>query len=204
MTVVLGLTGSIGMGKSTTAQMFRDLGHAVYDADAEVHALYSAEAVEPVEALFPDAVVDGVIDRQRLARAVTGHPDRLKALERIVHPLVRDRERRFVEAARARGDALVVLDIPLLFETGGEQRCDLVLVVTAPEAVQRARVLARPGMTAKKLDALLARQTPDAVKRQQADFIVDTSLGLAVTQDTIKAIVARLLTSGHPATGETT
>jgi dephospho-CoA kinase len=191
-TYVLGLTGSIGMGKSTTAAMFRELGCPVHDADAAVHELYAGEAVAPVAALHPAAVVDGRIDRAILAGQVIGQPARLAALEAVIHPLVRRREESFLTAARARGEPLVILDIPLLYETGGEKRCDGVVVVSAPEAMQRARVLARPGMTGAKLDGILARQVPDAEKRARADFVVDTGRGLDVARQQVQAIVEQL------------
>lgn len=198
MTYILGLTGSIGMGKSTTAAMFRELGCPVYDADAEVHALYEGEAVAPVAALHPGVIVGGRIDRALLAAEVVGHPDRLAALERIIHPLVRERERAFVAAARAGRAPLAVLDIPLLFETGGEARCDGVAVVTAPAEIQRERVLARPGMTEERLAAILARQLPDSQKRARADFIVDTGQGLDVARAQVRAIVAELSSPNSP------
>jgi dephospho-CoA kinase len=172
---VLGLTGSIGMGKSTTAKFFREAGVPVHDSDAAVHRLYEGEAVAPVEAAFPGVTVDGRIDRTKLSAKLVGKPDEIKRLEAIVHPLVRAVTQRFREQNAARGARVIVLDIPLLFETGGEKNCDAVVVVTAPADVQRARVLARPGMTAERLDALLARQMPDAEKRARAHFIVDSS-----------------------------
>jgi dephospho-CoA kinase len=189
MTYVLGLTGSIGMGKSTTAALFRELGCPVHDADAAVHALYGGEAVAPVAALHPDVVVDGRIDRERLARHVVGSPERLKRLEAVVHPLVRRAEADFLARARAEGAPIAVLDVPLLFETGGAERCDGVVVVSAPEAVQRARVLARPGMTEARLDGILARQMPDAEKRARADFLVDGGSGVDVARAQVAAIV---------------
>ncbi len=200
MTVILGLTGSIGMGKSTTAQMFRDMGVDVYDADAAVHELYRSDAVGPLVGLFPD-VIDtdesgiSVVNRDRLARLVLGRPDRLAALEAIVHPLVRAREQAFLAKARAAGAGLAVLDIPLLFETGGAERCDEVAVVTAPSDVQRERVLARPGMTQDRFEAILARQMPDAQKRARADHVIDTGKGLenarAQVADIVEAMALR-------------
>jgi dephospho-CoA kinase len=172
---VLGLTGSIGMGKSTTAKFFREAGVPVHDSDAAVHRLYEGEAVAPVEAAFPGVTVDGKIDRTKLSAKLVGKPDEIKRLEAIVHPLVRAVTQRFREQNAARGARVIVLDIPLLFETGGEKNCDAVVVVTAPADVQRARVLARPGMTAERFAALLARQMPDADKRARAHFIVDSS-----------------------------
>jgi len=172
---ILGLTGSIGMGKSTTAGFFREAGVPVHDSDAVVHRLYQGEAVAPVEAAFPGVTVDGGIDRVKLAAKLVGDPDAIRRLESIVHPLVRAVSDRFVDAQRARGARIIVLDIPLLFETGGEARVDAVVVVSAPPDVQRARVLSRAGMTAERLDALLARQMSDAEKRARAHFVVDSS-----------------------------
>jgi len=172
---ILGLTGSIGMGKSTTAAFFAEAGVPVHDSDAAVHRLYQGEAVGPVEAAFPGVAVDGRIDRARLAAQLVGHPDALGRLEAIVHPLVRAATQRFVQEQAAKGTRVILLDIPLLFETGGEKNVDAVVVVSASAKVQRARVLARSGMTAEKLDALLARQMPDAEKRARAHFVVDTS-----------------------------
>jgi len=172
---VLGLTGSIGMGKSTSSKFFAEAGVPVHDSDAAVHALYSAEAVAPVEAAFPGVTVDGKIDRGKLSEKLVGNPDAIKRLEAIVHPLVRAVTQRFLDTQKARGARIVLLDIPLLFETGGEKRVDAVVVVSAPPDVQRARVLSRLGMTAERLDALLARQMPDAEKRARAHFVVDSS-----------------------------
>ena len=192
---VLCLTGSIGMGKSTAANTFRRLRVPVFDADAAVHRLQGpgGRAVAPIAATFPGAVRDTPrgprVDREALRRAVLGDDAALSRLERIVHPLVRDEERRFLAAARRRAEPLVVLDIPLLFETRGEVRCDAVLVVTAPAAVQRRRVLRRPGMTEGRLRAILARQTPDAQKRRRADHIVHTGLSRFHAQRAIRAIV---------------
>ena len=172
---ILGLTGSIGMGKSTTARFFADAGVPVHDSDAVVHALYEGEAVAAVAAAFPGTAVDGRIDRAKLAAQLLGNPDAIKRLEAIVHPLVRAATQRFLDAQAARGARVVVLDIPLLFETGGERRVDAVVVVSAPADVQRARVLGRSGMTAERLDTLLARQMSDAEKRARAHFVVDSS-----------------------------
>jgi dephospho-CoA kinase len=172
---ILGLTGSIGMGKSTTAGFFREAGVPVHDSDAVVHRLYEGEVVEPVEAAFPGVAVDGKIDRGKLAEKLVGNPDAIKQLEAIVHPLVRAVSERFVAEQAARGARVIVLDIPLLFETGGEGRVDAVVVVSAPLDTQRARVLGRAGMSAEKLDALLARQMSDAEKRARAHFVVDSS-----------------------------
>jgi dephospho-CoA kinase len=191
---VLGLTGSIGMGKSTAARTFRQLRVPVFDADATVHRLQGrgGAAVRPIEAAFPGTTKDGSVDREALRNRVLGDPAALKALERIVHPLVRQAERAFLAACRRRGEALAVLDVPLLFETKGEGRVDLVLVVSAPAAVQRARVLARGGMTEDRLRAILARQMPDAEKRRRADHVVRTGLSRHAAQRQIRAIVRRL------------
>jgi dephospho-CoA kinase len=174
---ILGLTGSMGMGKSTAANFFREAGVPVNDSDAVVHRLYEGDAVAPVEAAFPGVTADGRIDRAKLAAQLVGKPDAIKKLEAIVHPLVRAVTARFVAEQAARGARIVVLDIPLLFETGGEKNVDAVVVVSAPAEVQRARLIGRPGMTAEKLDALLARQMPDAEKRARAHFVVDSSGG---------------------------
>ena len=175
---ILGLTGSLGMGKSTTARFFAEEGVPVHDADAVVHRLYEGEAVAAIEAAFPGTTADGKVDRNKLAARVLGDHAALKRLEAIVHPLVHEAERRLLAEAEARGEKVAVLDIPLLFETGGDARVDAVVVVSAPPEVQRARVLQRPGMTMEKLEAILAKQMPDAEKRRRADFIVDTSQGL--------------------------
>lgn len=175
--LILGLTGSIGMGKSATGAMFAAAGLPVYEADLAVHDLYRSEAVAPVEAAFPGVTVDGRIDRDRLAKLVLGDPPALRRLEQIVHPLVRARQRAFLSNAAKHGERIVVLDIPLLLETGGDARVDIVVVVSAAAETQRARVLARPGMTPEKLDAILAKQMPDAEKRRRAHFIVDSGHG---------------------------
>ncbi len=185
---ILGLTGSIGMGKSTTAGMFEALGVPVHSADAAVHRLYAGRAAPLVEARFPGTVRDGAVDRAALGSKVLGDPAALADLEAIVHPLVREEERAFLDGARASGAGLAVLDIPLLYETDGQARVDAVLVVTAPPAVQRARVLARPGMTAEKFEAILASQMPDAQKRARAQFVIDTGEGL----EAARAAVARI------------
>jgi dephospho-CoA kinase len=172
--LIIGLTGSIGMGKSTAANAFRRRGVAVCDADAEVHKLYAGKAVPLIETAFPGTTTSGGVDRQKLAHVLATDPTGFKRLEAIVHPLVQAAEREFLRAEHARGAVMAVLEIPLLFETGGEQRVDVVVVVSATAATQRARVLQRPGMTPEKLDQLLSRQMPDAVKRGRADFVVDT------------------------------
>lgn len=188
----LGLTGSIGMGKSTTADLFRALGVPVHDADAAVHDLYGAEGVAPVEAAFPGVAVDGRIDRTRLGARVLDDDAAMKRLEAIVHPLVRAREAAFLERARAEGARIAVLDIPLLYETGAEDRVDAVVVVSAPETVQRERVLARPGMTAEKFAAILSRQMPDSEKRRRADHIIDTGRGIEAAREQVAALLKRL------------
>jgi dephospho-CoA kinase len=191
---VIGLTGGIGMGKSTAAAMFRRLGVPVFDADATVHRLQArgGRAVRPIAEAFPGTVRDGRVDREALRAAVLGDPAALKRLERIVHPLVREEERRFLACARRRGARLAVLDIPLLFETGGEHRVDEVVVVSAPPAVQRARVLGRGGMTEARLAAILARQMPDAQKRRRADHVIRTGLSRHHAQRAIRRLVRRL------------
>lgn len=190
--IILGLTGSIGMGKSTTAKMFREAGVPVHDSDEAVHRLYSGVGAPLIEARFPGSVVDGVVDREKLSRAVLGQPEALRDLEKIIHPLVRADADTFLDSSRAAGAPFAVLDIPLLFETQGEGRVDKIVVVSAPADVQRERVLARPGMTTEKFEAILARQVPDAEKRRRADFIVDTGQGLEVARDAVRAIIADL------------
>jgi dephospho-CoA kinase len=186
---VLGLTGSVGMGKSTTAKMFAEAGVPVHDSDAVVHRLYAGEAAAAIERAFPGATVDGKVDRGRLAVRVLGDEAALARLEAIVHPLVRASSERFLAAAQARGDPVVVLDIPLLFETAQDDRCDAVVVVSAPPEVQRARVLERPGMTEQKLAAILAKQMPDAEKRRRADFVVDSGQGLDAARAQVRDIL---------------
>jgi dephospho-CoA kinase len=195
MTFVLGLTGSIGMGKSATADLFRKLGVPVHDADATVHRLYRGRAAPLIDKAFPGTVADGAVDRAKLGTAVLNSPERLKELEAIVHPLVREEEENFLDRVAALAP-LAVLDIPLLFETGGDRRCDAALVVTAPSEVQRGRVLARPGMTAEKFSAILAKQMPDADKRARAHFLVDTSRGFASAEAQVRSILACL--AGRP------
>lgn len=190
--IVLGLTGSIGMGKSTTAAMFREEGVPVHDSDEAVHRIYAGPAVPLIEHAFPGTVVDGVVDRQLLSQRVIGKPEELRRLEGIIHPLVRQDADAFLLNARERGEDLVLLDIPLLFETGGKGRVDRIVVVTAPAQVQRERVLARPGMSEQKFEAILARQVPDAEKRRQADFIIDTSRGLEPARAQVREIVTEL------------
>ncbi len=190
--IVLGLTGSIGMGKSTTAKLFADAGVPVHDSDEAVHRLYRGEAAPLVEAAFPGTVVDGVVDRVALSRQVVGNAEAIARLETIVHPLVRADADRFVASHRAAGTPLVVLDIPLLFETGGTGRVDRIAVVSAPAEVQRERVLSRPGMTAEKFEAILARQMPDAEKRRRADFVIDSSRGIEAARQQVQAVIDEL------------
>jgi dephospho-CoA kinase len=196
MTFVLGLTGSIGMGKSATAAIFRALGVPVYDADAAVHRLYRGPAAGAIEENFPGTTQGSVVDRAKLATAVLGDPERLRRLEAIVHPMVRAEEEAFLREAGAAGVQIAVLDIPLLLEAGNDARCDAVLVVTAAPEVQRARVLARPDMTEAKFSALLAKQMPDAHKRRRAHFLVDTGRGFASAQAQVRSILICL--SGRP------
>jgi dephospho-CoA kinase len=192
--IVVGLTGSIGMGKTTVAAMFREAGAEVWSADEAVHRLYleGGDAAGPVGALFPEAIADGAIDRDRLAAIVLRDAGALARLEAIVHPLVAADRARFLQDARARGAPLAVLDIPLLFETGGERAFDAVVVVSAPAEVQRARVLARPGMTAEKFAAILARQSPDEEKRARADYVIATGGPLAETRRSVRRAVKDL------------
>jgi dephospho-CoA kinase len=198
--LVLGLTGSIGMGKSTTAAMFRAAGAPVHDSDATVHRLYAGRAAPLIEAAFPGVVQGGTVDRTLLGPRVIGKPDEMKRLEDVVHPLVRAEEEAFRDRAAASRTAIIVLDIPLLFETGAEARVDAVVVVTAPPEVQRARVLARPGMTEERFAAILAKQTLDADKRARAHFVVDTSLGLASAKRQVDDILRALAgAQGHHA-----
>ncbi|MER9140009.1 dephospho-CoA kinase [Mesorhizobium sp. M0830] len=190
--IVLGLTGSIGMGKSTTAKMFADAGVPVHDSDEAVHRLYAGKAAPLVEAAFPGTTSAGVVDRAKLGARVLGDAAALKRLEAIIHPLVRADADAFLARHRAAGTPIAVLDIPLLFETGGRDRVDKVVVVTAPAEIQRERVLARPDMTEEKLDSILARQVPDAEKRKLADFVVDTGQGLGSARAAVAAIIAEL------------
>lgn len=189
---ILGLTGSIGMGKSTTAQLFAEEGVPVHDADAAVHRLYDGEAVSLIEKAFPGTTAGGKVDRAKLSQAVLGNQAAMRRLETIVHPLVHKSEREFLAAATKRGAPVAVLDIPLLFETAGEGRTDAVVVVTAPAAIQRQRVLERPGMTEEKFKALLGKQMPDAEKRKRADFIVDTGQGIEHARAQVRAILAEI------------
>ena len=190
--ILLGLTGSIGMGKSTTAAMFREAGVPVYDADAEVHASYAkgGACVEPLGATFPGVVRDGAVDREALRQAVLGKPEVMQRLNSIVHPIIGALRTSFFEDAAAAGADLVVMDIPLLYETGGEARMDAVAVVTATPEIQRERVLQREGMSPERLDAILAQQMPDAEKRARADFVIDTGHGLEPVRRQVAEIIA--------------
>jgi dephospho-CoA kinase len=190
--IVIGLTGSIGMGKSTTAAMFEQEGVPVNDADAAVHDLYRGNAVGPVAEAFPGTLKNGVIDRQELSRQLSLDPRKLPLLESIVHPLVRQREVDFLNHQKKAGAEVVVLDIPLLFETGGEERVDAVVVVSCDPQLQRQRVLARPGMSEDKLEMILARQVPDGEKRRKADFVIDTGTGTEVARQRVKEIITSL------------
>jgi dephospho-CoA kinase len=188
---VLGLTGSIGMGKSTTAKLFAEAGVPVYDADATVHAVYEGEAAPAIEQAFPGTTVDGKVDRDKLSAKVLHDPAAIRQLEAIVHPMLRAYHQKFLDDAERSGAPVAVVDVPLLFETGGEKRVDAVVVVSTDPDTQRQRILARGNMTAEKLDAILARQLPDAEKRKRADFVVDTSHGLEPVRIRIKDILAQ-------------
>lgn len=192
--LIIGLTGSIGMGKSATAQMFARRGIPVCDSDAMVHGLYEkgGAAVDPVTAEFPQANLGGRIDREVLSRLVLGQPEALRRLERIVHPLVGMAQAKFLQDCASRGEKMVVLDIPLLLESGGPRRVDVIVVVSAPADLQRQRVLARPGMTPEKFEAILAKQVPDAVKRAKADFVIDTSQGFEYAEQQVDAVIRAL------------
>jgi dephospho-CoA kinase len=189
--IILGLTGSIGMGKSTTAKLFAEAGVPVYDADAMVHILYEGEAVPAIEAAFPGTTVDGKVDRARLSAQVVHDSSAMRRLEQIVHPMLGASRQKFLDDAEQSGAPVAVVDVPLLFETGGEKRVDAVVVVTTTPEVQRERILARDNMTGEKLDAILARQLPDAEKRKRADFVVDTSHGLDPVRVRIRDILAQ-------------
>jgi len=191
--LILGLTGSIGMGKSTTAKLFAEAGVPVYDADAAVHKIYEGEAAPAIEAAFPDTTVDGKVDRVRLSAQVLHNPAAIKQLEQIVHPMLGASRKKFLDDAERSGAPVAVVDVPLLFETGGEKRVDAVVVVTTTPEAQRERILARDNMTSEKLDAILARQLPDAEKRQRADFVVDTSHGLDPVRAAIRDILAEVV-----------
>jgi dephospho-CoA kinase len=188
--IILGLTGSIGMGKSTTAKLFAEAGVPVYDADATVHLIYEGEAVPAIEAAFPGTTVDGKVDRARLSAQVVHDAAAMKRLEQIVHPMLRSYHQKFLQDAEQSGAPVAVVDVPLLFETGGEKRVDAVVVVTTSPEIQRERILARDDMTGEKLDAILARQLPDPEKRKRADFVVDTSHGIDPVRAQIQHILA--------------
>ena len=190
---VVGLTGSIGMGKSTTAKLFAEAGVPVYDADATVHQLYEGEAVAAIEAAFPGTTADGKVDRAKLSARVVHDPAAIRRLEEIVHPMLGTSRQKFFAEARASGAPVVVVDVPLLFETGGEKRVDAVVVVTASLELQRQRVLARGMMDDDKFNSILARQMPDEEKRKRADFVVDTSHGLEPVRAQIKDILAEIV-----------
>jgi dephospho-CoA kinase len=187
---VLGLTGSIGMGKSTTAKLFAEAGVPVYDADATVHMIYQGEAAPAIEAAFPGSTVGGKVDRNRLSAQVVQDPAAIRRLEQIVHPMLRAYHQKFLDDAERSGAPVVVVDVPLLFETGGEKRVDAVVVVTTDPDIQRQRVLARDNMTSEMFDAILARQLPDSEKRRRADFVVDTSHGLDPVRARIREILS--------------
>src|SRR6059058_6128543 len=187
--LLLGLTGSIGMGKSTTAKLFAEAGVPVYDADAAVHKIYEGEAAPAIEAAFPGTTVDGRVDRAKLSARVVHDPAAIKQLEQIVHPMLGASRKKFFDDAERSGAPVAVVDVPLLFETGGEKRVDAVVVVTTTPENQRQRILARDNMTDEKLDAILARQLPDAEKRKRADFVVDTSSGLDPVRARIRDIL---------------
>jgi len=190
--IVIGLTGSIGMGKSTTAAMFGDAGIPVNDSDRNVHSLYSGKAVSTIEDAFPGVTSNGTVDRQKLAQELKKNPANFKVLEGIVHPLVREMEQDFLATQKALGQDIVILDIPLLFETGADKRVDKIVVVTCDPEIQKERVLKRPDMTAEKFAMILSRQTPDAVKRARADFIIDTGNGMEAARQRVDEIIHNL------------
>jgi dephospho-CoA kinase len=187
--LILGLTGSIGMGKSTTAKLFVEAGVPVYDADAAVHKIYEGEAAPAIEAAFPGTTVDGKVDRNKLSARVVHDPAAMRQLEQIVHPMLGASRQKFLDDAERSGAPVAVVDVPLLFETGGEKRVDAVVVATTSPELQRERILTRDNMTDEKLDAILARQLPDAEKRKRADFLVDTSHGLEPVRAQIRDIL---------------
>ena len=193
--IIIGLTGSVGMGKSTTAQMFKDAGAALFDADGEVHKLYAkgGKAVPILRAVFPDVIVDGAVDRARLSVHLQKDPLQIKVLESFIHPLVGEARAKTIAKAKEEGRKVLVIDVPLLFETGGEKLVDKIIVVSAPALIQRARVLARPGMTAEKLDMILARQMPDAEKRARADYVIETNKGLDFAREQVQKIMNELM-----------
>ena len=194
--IIVGLTGSIGMGKSTTAGFFKEAGIPVFNADEAVHQLYQGKAVEAVEAAFPGVAREGVIDRKRLSAALAGNRENFRTLEAIVHPMVGEERAAFLESAREDGAPIALLDVPLLFETGGERQVDYVVVVTCDPEIQRARVLARPEMTVEKLETILKQQLPDGEKRARADYTVDTGHGIDAARAAVTAIIADLKERG--------
>jgi dephospho-CoA kinase len=196
--IVLGLTGSAAMGKSSTAEMFAAEGVPVFDADAEVHRLYDGAAAPLIEAAFPGTTIEGRVDRERLAAKVFDDPQALARLEAVVHPLVRAAQEAFLAEAAAKGASIAVLNVPLLLETGGDMRVDAIVVVTAPADVQKARLFERPNMTDAKFKAMLARQMPDSEKRRRADFLIDTSRGFDAARAEVKKILRRLAEQGKP------
>jgi dephospho-CoA kinase len=198
--IILGLTGSIGMGKSTAAHMFKEAGIPVHDADETVHRLYSGKAAPLIEHRFPGTTSNGVVDREKLAQRVLGDPQALKALEAIVHPLVREDEKTFLQEQRGKGTPLVVLDIPLLFEVGAEGRVDKIAVVSAPAEMQRERVLTRPGMTEARFEAILKKQVPVSENRSRADYVIDSGSGMEPARRAIGRIVEEL--AGKAASGK--
>lgn len=196
--IVIGLTGSIGMGKTTTAKLFAEEGVPVLDSDEVVHALYRAEAVGLIETAFPGTTFSGAVDRQKLGEVLRENPANFGKLEAIVHPLVREKQEAFLAKAREEARQFALLDIPLLFETGAEERVDKIVVVSCAPDIQRQRVLSRPGMTEEKFEMILARQMPDAEKRQRADFVIDTGNGVEAARDQVRGILQRLAAgSGH-------
>ncbi|MCZ7464883.1 dephospho-CoA kinase [Rhizobium rhizogenes] len=195
--IVIGLTGSIGMGKTTTAKLFAEEGVPVLDSDEVVHALYRGQAVPLIEAAFPGTSISGAVDRQKLAEILRGNPANFGRLEAIVHPLVRESQKAFLAEAREVGRQFALLDIPLLFETGAEKRVDKIVVVSCAPDIQRQRVLSRPGMTQEKFEMILARQMPDAEKRQRADFVIDSGNGVEAARDQVRGILQRLAKMGH-------
>lgn len=197
--ITIGLTGSIGMGKSTTAGLFAAEGIPVNDADQVVHDLYRGEAVAVIDAAFPGVATSGEVDRQKLAAALAQNPANFTKLEAIVHPMVRTREMEFLNRHADMGTEIVLLDIPLLFETGGEDRVDVIVVVSCDPSIQRARVLARPGMTPEKFELILNRQKPDAEKRRRADYIIDTGHGIDDARRQVQSLLAQI----RAQTGET-
>lgn len=194
--IIIGLTGSIGMGKTTTAKLFAEEGVPVLDSDEVVHALYRGEAVPLIEAAFPGTTISGAVDRQRLAEVLRENPANFSRLEAIVHPLVRQRQEAFLVEARKEARQFALLDIPLLFETGAEKRVDKIVVVSCAPDIQRQRVLSRPGMTQEKFEMILARQIPDAEKSQRADFVIDSGNGVEAARDQVREILQRLAETG--------